>query len=72
VTHHASARSGEDFVRTRGSIIVPAYWLGTRLHIPIVDDHRAEPGERFWIEVTGAHNGVVRTDHADVWIGDDD
>ena len=58
VTHHASARSGEDFVRTRGSVIVPAYWLGTRIHIPIVDDHRAEPGERFWIELTGAHNGV--------------
>jgi len=72
VTHHASARSGEDFVRTKGSIIVPAYWLGARIHIPIVDDHRAEPGERFWIEVTGAHNGVVRTDHADIWIGDDD
>jgi hypothetical protein len=72
VTHHASARSGEDFVRTKGSIIVPAYWLGTRIHIPIVDDHREEPGERFWVEVTGAHNGVVRTGRADVWIGDDD
>ena len=40
VTHHGSARSGDDFVRTRGSVIVPAYWPGARIHIPIVDDHR--------------------------------
>jgi hypothetical protein len=48
------------------------HWQGTRIRIPIVDDHRAEPGERFWIELVDAHNGVLRIDHADVWIGDDD
>jgi len=58
-THHHSARSGSDFVRSRGSVTIRAGHLGTTIRIPIVDDAVHEGTETFRVELDDA-------DHAEL------
>ena len=71
-THSRSARAGKDYVRTRGTITIPAGSTGAFITIPIIGDHRHERTESFRVEVTGATNSVIRDGTATETILDND
>ncbi len=71
-THHGSARSGSDFVRTRGEITIPAGWSGGSIAIPIVGDRRHERTESLTVEITEATNAEISDDTAKITISDND
>ncbi len=73
-THHDSARSGSDFVRSRGSVTIPAGALGAVIRIPIVDDAVHERTETFRVELDDAEHAALdgRHDTATVTILDND
>lgn len=71
-THHDTARSGSDFVRTRGSV---TFALGTMrgwIRIPIVDDLVREPTETFTVEIRDATHARGVRPIATVTVLDDD
>jgi|GEM_PF-6958176 Neocarzinostatin family./Calx-beta domain. len=71
-THHGTARSGSDFVRTKGSVtFAPGTMLGW-IRIPIVDDVVREPTETFTVEIGDATRARVVRSTANVTILDDD
>ncbi len=71
-THHGSARSGSDFVRTRVTVVIPAGTGGWIVAIPIVGDHSRERTESFTLEAAGVSYARVRDDTAKITISDDD
>ena len=71
-THHGSARSGSDFVRSRGELTIGAGWAGGFIVIPIVGDHDREKTESFTVELTDATHASIGDDIATETIRDND
>ena len=71
-THHGSARSGADFVRSRGSVTIPAGQILGMIQIGIVDDNKHERTERFTVKLDGVDGAGIARDSATVTIVDND
>ena len=71
-THHGSARSGSDFVRSRGELTIAPGWAGGFIVIPIVGDHDREKTESFTVELRDATNASIGDDTATETIRDND
>ena len=72
VTHHRSARSRRDYVRARGTVVIPAGTVEASADISIVDDSRAEKTESFLVEFGDAEHARLPHDTATVTILDND
>ena len=72
VTHHGSARSKRDYIRVRGTIVIPAGTIETTADVLIVDDTRAEKTESFRVEFSDEEHARLKDDTAIVTIRDDD
>ena len=72
LTHHDSARSGRDFVRTRGTSVIPAGWTGWLLVVPLVGDNVRERRESFTVELREAINATIGDATSRITITDDD
>ncbi len=72
VTHHRSARSRRDYVRARGTVVIPAGTLEATADVSIVDDTRAEKTESFRVEFRDAEHARLAHDTATVTILDND
>ena len=72
VTHHRSARSRRDYVRVRGTVVIPAGTVDATADISIVDDARAEKTESFRVEFGDAEHARLAHDTATVTILDND
>ena len=57
---------------TRGSVRIAAGTAAAEIQIPIVNDARHEPAERFRVQLLDAQNGGLRHRRANTWIVDDD
>jgi len=71
-THHGSARSGADFVRSHGSVTIPAGQILGMIQIAIVDDAKHEHTERFTVKLDGADFAGIARNTATVTIVDND
>ncbi|MEP6623610.1 MAG: Calx-beta domain-containing protein, partial [Acidimicrobiia bacterium] len=72
VTHHRTARSRTDYVRTDSEIRLAPGETHATIHIPLVDDHVREPTETFRIVLDDAENADVARAEGIVTIRDDD
>ncbi len=72
VTHHGSARSKRDYVRVRGTVVIPAGTIETTADVSIVDDARAEKTESFRVEFGDEEHTRLKDDTAIVTIRDND
>jgi Calx-beta domain/Neocarzinostatin family len=71
-TRHASARSGRDFERTRGTATIGTTFTNTYVHVSLIDDARPESTESFRIEFSHRHGARSVTRRVTVTIHDDD
>ena len=71
-TRRKSAKPGRDYVAIRGSVRIAAGTDSAEIQIPIVNDSRHEPTERFRVQLLDVQNGRLRDRQANVWIADDD
>ncbi|MGZ4794591.1 MAG: neocarzinostatin apoprotein domain-containing protein [Acidimicrobiia bacterium] len=72
VTHHGTARSGSDYVRTKGDLVFAPGETSATIRIPLVDDHTAEPSESFTVELYDTTNASIGRAVGTVTIRDDD
>ena len=72
VTHHRSARSRRDYVRVRGTVVIPAGTVDATADVSIVDDTRPEKIESFRVEFDDAEHARLAQDTATVTILDND
>ena len=72
VTHHRSARSRRDYVRVRGTVVIPAGTVEATADVSIVDDTRSEKTESFRVEFGDAEHARLAHDTATVTILDND
>ncbi len=71
-THHATARSGTDFVRTKGTATIPAGQSLVWITVPVLDDRVVESTESFTLEIRKVRHAQVSRPVATVTITDDD
>ena len=67
-----SARTGRDYVRTRGHLTFTPGTTVQTARVPIVDDHIHEETEWFRMQLEEADHGRLADANATIWIGDDD
>ena len=72
VTHHSSARSGSDYVRTDDQLVFLPGETRHVIRVALVNDEVAERTETFSIELDDAENATVGDGTAIVTIRDDD
>jgi hypothetical protein len=70
--HHDTARPGTDYVRTTGTLVVPAGQRSGRIPVVILGDHVHETSERFHVTIDDAVHAHIADDQATVTIHDDD
>ncbi len=71
-THHGSARSGSDYVRTKGQVVFLPGETRHVVHIALVNDSKHESDETFTIELHDAKNATIDRAIGTVTIRDDD
>jgi hypothetical protein len=71
-TRHDSARSGSDYVSTKGTVTFAPGQQWAVVTVPLVDDRVHEHTERFRVELRDAVNGVLADDRANITIYDND
>jgi hypothetical protein len=72
VVHHDTARAGRDYVRARGTVVIPAGQITGRIPVVILGDGAHETSERFTVAIDGAVNARIADGDANVTIHDDD
>ena len=71
-THHRSARSGKDFVRARGEVVIAAGATQGVIRLAIIGDRVREHTETFRVEVDDANHAHITHRAATVTIIDND
>ena len=71
-THHGTARSGKDYVRTKDRVVFLPGETRHVVHIALVNDTKHEPDETFTIELHDAKNATIDRAIGTVTIRDDD
>ena len=71
-THHGTARSGQDYVRTKDRVVFLPGETRHLVHIALVNDTRHEPDETFTIELHDPKNATIDRAIGTVTIRDDD
>ena len=71
-THHGSARSGKDYVRTKDQVVFQPGETRHVVHISLVNDTKHESDEIFTIELHDAKNATIDRADGTVTIRDDD
>lgn len=72
VTHHGSARSGSDYIRSEGDVVFQPGETRHVIHVALVDDSVREPTESFRIDLDHPENATLGRSSATVTIRDDD
>jgi carbon monoxide dehydrogenase subunit G len=72
VTHHDTARSGSDYVRTKGELVFAPGETTKYVGVRLVDDHVRERTERFTVELYETDNAGVARSVGTMTIHDDD
>lgn len=72
VTHHLTARAGTDYVRTRGTVVIPRGHTTGYIQIPIIGDRAHERSEQFLVDLDDATNATIADGEAFLTIHDDD
>jgi hypothetical protein len=72
VTHHLTARAGDDYVRTRGTLVIPRGQTTGFVRVHIVGDRMHERSEQFLIDLDDAVHARIDDGEAFVTIHDDD
>ncbi len=71
-THHRSARSGKDFVRARGEVVIAPGTTHAVIRLAIVGDRVREDTETFRVEIDDANHADITVHNARVTITDND
>ena len=71
-THHGSARSGSDYVRTEGQVVFLPGETRHVVHIELINDTKHESDEAFTVELHDAKNATIDRATGTVTIRDDD
>ncbi len=71
-TQSSTAKAGEDFLSTTGSVTFAAGETRAFVEVPIVNDRIAESEERLILRLFDADGAVIVDDRAVGWIEDDD
>ena len=72
VTHHDTARASHDYVRTRGTLTIPAGQTSGRIPIVVLGDRTHETSERFRVTIDDAVHARIVDGVANVTVHDDD
>ena len=72
VTHHGTARASHDYVRIRGTLVIPAGQRIGHIAVVILGDRIHETSERFRVTIDDAVHARIADADANVTVHDDD
>lgn len=71
-TRNGSAKAGSDYQSKSGTVTVPRGATSATIDVPVIDDRRDEPRERFTVRLTGSAGVAVGSGTGRVTIVDND
>ncbi|MCO4292163.1 gliding motility-associated C-terminal domain-containing protein [Solitalea sp. MAHUQ-68] len=71
-TYDGTATAGEDYIETKGTLIIPAGQSKFKIEIPVYGDTKLEPDETFFVKLSNPDGLILKDDVFQITILNDD